>query len=63
MTRRALDGLESNTVLVSPGSVPPPEDLKLFRNLAHIFEDFSGTMYSFLMIFGQNRDEYFAEVP
>ena len=63
MTRRAPNALESNAVLVSPGSVPPPEDLKLFRNLAHVFEDFSGTMCSFLTIFGQNQAEYFAEVP
>ena len=63
MTRRAPNAPESNTVLVSPGSVPPPEDLKLFGILAHIFEDFSVTVCSFLMIFGQNRDEYLAEVP
>ena len=63
MIRRAPNALESNTVLVSPGSVPPPEDLKLGRVLAYVFDDSSETMYSFLMIFGQNRDEYLAEVP
>ena len=55
MNRRAPNALESNTVLVSPGSVPPPEDLKLFMILAHVFADFSVTMYAFLTIFGQNQ--------
>ena len=63
MTRRAPNALESNAVLVSPGSVPPPEDLKLFMILAHVFADFSVTMCLFLTIFGKNRDEYLAEVP
>ena len=63
MTCRVPTAPESNTVLMSPGSVPPPEDLKLFGLFAHVFEDFSGTMYSFLAIFGQNQAEYLAEVP